>query len=69
MSIFLRLVWALKCTDQKRGEQTDALCQDPEWSPHVEKVRCSNIASTAELSPEDKQFGVWNPICSHELFR
>lgn len=67
MSVFLGLVGAFKSIDQNRGEQRDECGRATKWSPPVEDVRCPNIASTAEFSLEYKEFGVWNPICSHEL--
>lgn len=54
MSVFLWLVGAFKSTDQNRGEQRDEYGRATKWSPHVEDVRCPNIASTAEFSPSTK---------------
>lgn len=54
MSVFLGLVGAFKSTDQNRGAPRDACGRATKWSPHVEDVRCPDIASSAELSRSTK---------------
>ena len=48
--MFLELVVALRATGQKREKLRVDWVRSPEWSPHMEEVKCATIISIAAFS-------------------